>query len=462
MKATRKLYTVTDLGPGDGGKGGVVHKISSMARAHTVIKVGGAQGSHGVSTSSGDRFAFSQFGCGTLEGARTHLSPRFIALPEWIFWEAEALRYECGVHDAFGLLTIDEAVICATPYHGISSRIKELARGSNPRGTVGSGVGETFRFAERYPELTIRAGDLAAPNVRDRLVVVRDRVREGLAGVLGAEFLSIDRTAVSEEISLLENPAFLDYTVERFREVARRVWIVDSDYMRRRILQRDGVVVVESSHGILTDRYVGFHPHTSAIRTLPRFTHAMLAEAGYAGDIVNLGVTRAYQIRHGAGPIPTADPAMNETLLPGSHKEENRYQGKVRAGPLDLNLLRYAIAACGGPGAFHGLAVTWFDQLQRNREWRICESYRNATDPRFFTESGALRLRRGEDLAQFEFQENLGAHIASCIPEITTIGVSPDASPDELYSLCSTLNEKLGVDVRMVSMGPTERDKICR
>ena len=61
----KKAYTVTDLGGGDGGKGGVVHKLCSLRKPHTVIKVGGAQGHHGVTTSRGEQFAFSQFGCGT-------------------------------------------------------------------------------------------------------------------------------------------------------------------------------------------------------------------------------------------------------------------------------------------------------------------------------------------------------------------------------------------------------------
>ena len=39
----KKVYIVTDLGPGDGGKGGVVHKIASQFNAHTIVKVGGAQ-----------------------------------------------------------------------------------------------------------------------------------------------------------------------------------------------------------------------------------------------------------------------------------------------------------------------------------------------------------------------------------------------------------------------------------
>jgi adenylosuccinate synthase len=463
MKMTHKVYIVTDLGPGDGGKGGVVHKIVTMTRAHTVIKVGGAQGSHGVCTSAGERFAFSQWGCGTLQGVRTHLSPRMIIYPEGLLSEAEALLYECGIHDAFDLLTVDQRALCAAPYHGSASRLKELSRGNNPRGTIGTGVGEAYRYLERLPELAIRAQDLSRPDIKDLLAAIREQVRHDLEPIIRGEFLPGDRPEAEEEIRLLKDDNFLSYNAECFQKVGRQARIVDPEFLQREILSRDGVAVVESSHGILTDHFHGFHPHTSAIRTLPRFTQAMLREAGYEGQIVNVGVTRAYQIRHGAGPMPTADPSIAEQLLPGSHKEENRYQGKVRVGPLDLVLLRYAIEVCGGPSAFDGLAVTWFDQIRNSGVWQMCDSYHCADDPAYFSPTGGILVRRGADDDQIEYQENIGQQLLHCRPEITTVGLPTEATPDELFSFCAeVLQEKIKVPVRMVSFGPTERDKVCK
>ena len=357
---------------------------------------------------------------------------------------------------------MDENAICATPFHAISSHIKELARGNNPRGTIGSGIGETYRYAERYPELTIRVSDLKKFGLKDRLAAAREKISEDLHPIIAEKFLPADQEQVEEEIALLNDSAFMDFTIKRFREVPNRVKIVDGHYFRQ-ILARDGIVVVESSHGVLTDRYQGFHPHTSAIRTLPCFTHAMLHDAGYDGEVVNLGVSRAYQIRHGAGPMPTADPAMNGNLLPGSHKSENRYQGKVRVGPLDLVLLRYAIASCGGRKAFDGLAITWFDQIQNNGFWRICDRYINTSNSTFFLPSGELRVRYGADETQLYHQENLGRQLGDCVPEISEFPVSSNSSREELFDWCaSILGEKLGINVRMVSFGPSEQGKVCK
>ncbi len=460
---TEKVYVVTDLGPGDGGKGGVVHRVATLRDAHTIVKGGGAQGCHGVRTSRGERFAFSQWGCGTLEGIRTHLPSRFIVMPESLLIEADALRYEQGITNPFQLLTVDEMALCATPYHGIASRLKEMARGKQPRGTIGTGVGEAVRDAERFPELDIRVRDLSHVHLRDLLANVREQVILNLTPILYGEFLASDREEVEQEKKLLRDDRFLDFVTERFRKVAELARIVDHHFLAREILSKEGVVVVENSHGVLTDRFHGFHPHTSALRTLPCFTQEMLDEAGYRGQVVRLGVTRAYQIRHGAGPMPTADPTMGECLLPGSNKEENRYQGKVRVGPLDLVLLRYALAVCGGPSVFDGLAITWFDQIRTNGVWHVCHRYQNADDSTYFSPTGELHVRRGANEAQLVYQEALGKQLLRCTPEISTQHLHKDATQEELYELCAgVLKEGLGVPVRMVSFGPTERDKVCK
>ena len=366
---TGKVFVVTDLGPGDGGKGGVVHKIATMMDAHTVIKRGGAQGSHGVCTSHGERFAFSQWGCGTFEGIKTHISDQMIVSPEGLLNEAETLRYQFGIHNPFDLLTIDERALIATPYHGIASRLKELARGNNPRGTIGTGVGEAYRYYQRFGGQYMRVKHLYETRMGKMLEDIRWQIQGDLEPIVThGEFLESDYDAVQEEISRLFDDDYLDFTIQRFNQLLKQATIVRPDYLAKVILRQPGVAVVESSHGVLTDNRMGFWPHTSAICTLPSLTHQMLSEAGFDGQIVNIGVTRAYAIRHGAGPLPTADPAMTESLLPGSHKENNRYQGEMRVGPLDFVLLRYAIEACGGPSQFDGLAVTWFDQIQANKD----------------------------------------------------------------------------------------------
>jgi adenylosuccinate synthase len=464
-KHTKKLFTVTDLGPGDGGKGGVVHKIVNQLGCHTVVKVGGAQGSHGVRSARGERFNFSQFGCGTFDGARTHVSRKFVADPVGLVREGKLLQHAWKIDDVFDMITIDAEALCITPYHGIASRLYEIARKDKPRGTIGVGVGIAYRDAQLHPELAIRAGDLRdIIQYRDKLAAVREQKTRELQKLISADdFLEQDREIVAEQIALLRSDALVDYTIEHFEEMNRLIKIVDRNYLRREILSQDGTVVVESSHGVLTDSFYGFHPHTSKMRTLPRGTFDLLEECGYDGQVIRLGVTRAYQIRHGAGPMVTHSPEMVDALLPGSNKDENRYQGKVRVGPLDLVSLRYAISACGGPNAFDGIAISWFDQIQRLKTWSVCDHYDGAHDPDFFTPDGEIKVSCADDVrTQYAHQEQLGNLLRGCRPVVTTYDIAPQASREELVDLCaSVLKEKLSVPVRMISFGPTEDDKVC-
>ena len=383
----KKLYMVTDLGPGDGGKGGVVHKIAHMQKAHTIIKVGGAQGSHGVRTAEGDFFAFSQFGCGTFEGVRTYISKRFVADPIAIMAEAQALE-EVGVSNPLRLLHVSEAALCSTVFHMAASQLRELLFRDKPRGTIGSGVGQSYRLNESHPELSVFMRDLALPGLRDKLAALQVHYRNEFLEALQDldRFQMIDFKYVAEAQSILKNEKFVDATCDLMRAFAAERRIVADSYLADNILRRQGVVVSESSHGVLTDCYTGFHPHTSALRTLPRFTKALYEDAGYEGEIVSLGVHRAYQIRHGAGPMVTHDESMSASLLPGSNKQENRWQGSVRVGPLDLVSLRYAIAA-SGPSAYDALAITWFDQVEKRGSWDIATHYNGPLDTRFFYRS---------------------------------------------------------------------------
>lgn len=389
--------------------------------------------------------------------------PRIIIFPESLLNEADALKYQYGIHDPFGLLTIDERVLCSTHYHRIASHLKELARKDNPRGTVGTGVGEAYRYSLRFPELIIRVRDLSRPDLKDLLIAIREKIIADLDSIIHKEFLPQDRDEAQKEIDLLHNDDYPDFILKRFREASKLAKIVDSDFLRHEILSKDGVSIVESSHGVLTDHFHGFHPHTTALRTLPRFNRKMLESEGYTGQVVNIGVTRAYQIRHGAGPMPTDDPMMAENLLPGSHKDNDRYQGNARVGPLDLVMLRYAIEVCGGKISFDGLAITWFDQIVKNGEWRICNHYNGADDQRYFTQSGEIKIRRGEDDAQLDYQEALGKKLLHCRPELMTFPLPHSADRNELFSFCAEiLKEKVCIPVRMVSFGPTERDKVCK
>ena len=431
-----KIYVVTDLGPGDGGKGGVVHALSRNFDASVIIKRGGAQGSHGVRTSYGESFNFSQWGCGTFEGVSTFLSEQMVISPVGLSNESEALK-RLGIYDPFTLLSCDPACISATPFHRISSQLEELLLGENPRGTIGTGVGQAYRMFKTLGEVaTIRASELKDREVvRIKLQKQLDYYRERYAKISREDGLPGDAELIAENLSLLYDDGFLPYCLDLFEDVGKKLRLRDLS----EVLKGDGVAVVECSHGVLTDAETGLKPHVSAIRTLPKFTREMLRAAGYDGTIINYAVHRAYEIRHGAGPMPTYDPEFTARMLPGSHKDENRWQGIVRAGALDLNLLRYALDMSSNT-PFDGLCLTWFDQiLACDRIWPLCVNYKNAPAT---NESYVDFFKKAE-------------------PNTIKYSIKKPILKQELFEFVgNTLEGFLNVPLKLLSIGPTELDKV--
>jgi adenylosuccinate synthase len=460
--AVRRLFTITDLGGGDGGKGGVVHKVCCQWKAHTVLKVGGAQGGHGVRNSRGQSLSFSQFGCGSLEGVRTHLTRLMVIEPYGLMREAQALKYQLGLREALDLITADPDCLCTTPYHQIASRLQELARKDKPKGTVGIGVGVAVLDAETHPETAIHVADLVTRDLRDKLAAIRERIMCELAPIT-ANLESLwpqDLENARELAGFLCDKSLLDRIAEKFQEVGRSVKIADREFLQK-LLREDGTVVAESSHGVLTDRYYGFHPNITRLRTVPTATiWKMLEELGYDGKVFKLAVSRAYAIRHGAGPMVTEDPTLTEQLMPGSHKEYSRWTGDIRVGPLDFVALRYAVNCCGGPKAFDGIAVTWLDQIPVYGKWDICNSYQDVDEPDLFTPQGEIIVGHGTGEQQSKRQERLGNALRSCRPVLTSYEVGKEVDT-RLIELCrAEMLEKLGIPVRMVSVGPTENEKL--
>ncbi len=435
-----KIYVVTDLGPGDGGKGGIVHALSCAQddEVNLIIKRGGAQGSHGVHTSYEEKFNFSQWGCGTLEGIPTFCSEQMIISPVGLKNESEALK-RLGIADPFLLLTVDPSCICATPFHKISSQLEELLLKDKPRGTIGTGVGRAYRMQQEYGDaFTIYAAELTSPSVirkklRRQCDFYRGEYNNSVEGLVLAE----DVPLAKENLMLLSDDKYLQYCVDLFITIGKKLNLAElADVLSKSA----GTAIVECSHGVLTDADVGLKPHVSAIRTLPKFTVEMLRAAGYDGRIINFAVRRAYEIRHGAGPMPTYDEKFTQAMLPGSHKEANRWQGIVRAGALDFNLFRYALECCKET-QFDGLCLTWFDQIiSNNRIWPVCSSYESSPPA---------------NMDYVEFLQNIAR------PRIERLALPTANGEQELFCIVSDiLRQYIKLPLVMLSVGPTETDKI--
>lgn len=336
-----KAIITVGLGFGDEGKGATVDFLTRNYQAEVVVRYsGGSQAGHNVEVPDGSRHTFSQFGAGTLAGAKTYLGPRMIISPGTMPPEAEHLK-SLGITDPMHSLTAHPECLVSTIYHLLLNRLREAARGSDRHGSCGLGIGETRHYWLRYGQDAIFAADLRDEVIlKTKLTLLRDRFLQEM------QSLPILDEALSEtlyETRPAEEAAALQKDAEGMQLSPR---IPDAKTM-----------IFEGAQGVLLDEWKGFHPYTtwSSVTT----EHALeLADEHDIQDVTVLGLTRAYSTRHGAGPFPTFDAEFSSKIIDAGNPV-NAWQGAIRSGPLDLVLLRYAISSC----PVDGLVISNFDQL---------------------------------------------------------------------------------------------------
>jgi adenylosuccinate synthase len=315
---------VIGLGFGDEGKGVVTEYLCSQDPDNTIVVrfSGGQQAGHKVI--KGDvEHVFHNFGSGTLSGCPTYWSSHCTFNP-WTLWIEYLELLAKGIRPQLYIHSD-----CAVTTHGI------------------------FRTKERHKVLPIRVADLltADPQRLDSLMV---QVRE----YYDAEPMNMG--------------IYWD-AVWKMRQELGSVFHMDRTYPLREHS------VFEGSQGLMLDEHIGHMPHCTPSDITPRniLKHGL--------DEIFL-VTRAYQTRHGKGPM------TNEKypVRPLNDEKEtnvcNKWQGEFRSTMLDLEQLVHAkskgIDEIVPKNTKISLVVTCIDQLpkysftQHGRRWDF-DSYKN-------------------------------------------------------------------------------------
>jgi adenylosuccinate synthase len=123
--------------------------------------------------------------------------------------------------------------------------------------------------------------------------------------------------------------------------------------------------IFEGSQGILLDQHHGFFPNV---------TRSSVGIEGLEGLVEHIRlnfVTRAYQTRHGNGPMTNEDIPNNIKINPNETNKLHVHQGLFRRSTLDLNLLKYALDR-QAPYSYRdntNLFITCLDHVEN--EWKL-------------------------------------------------------------------------------------------
>lgn len=320
---------------GDETKGATVDWLASRKRPETVVRFsGGPQTAHNVVTPTGEHHTFAMFGSASFQQIPTTLT-RFALINPFNLVKEGGILYDKTGWNPFAGLQISGDALLITPMHVWLNRKREEARGDNPHGSCGQGIGETQLYKLNHPGSELIMEDLLPEN-RDRL---ETKLSKLLVYVQEQANQTYDPTVheLMNEYSAMMNSGLLNIVPDE-----RIISVISHGYH-----------IFEGSQGVLLDEDQGFHPHTTWSTVTSQNAQVLLEEAGKSPGFV-LGVLRSYMTRHGAGPFNSEipDTAENTLRFPEPHNQWGLYQGSWRRGWLDLPALEYASRATKGVDAF--------------------------------------------------------------------------------------------------------------
>jgi adenylosuccinate synthase len=158
---------------------------------------------------------------------------------------------------------------------------------------------------------------------------------------------------------------------------------IDNIILAYKIPDKYTNIIFEGSQGLLLDQTNGFFPNVARTNT----GTANILDLGYKPDVYL--VTRAYQNRHGNGPMTNIDIDFDVTLHDGEANVSNKYQGDFRTTVLDLDLMKYAIMKdeyLRSEYTKKSLVITCIDHLDIYKVTLNGELYNFETDLRSFVQ----------------------------------------------------------------------------
>jgi len=239
--------------------------------------------------------------------------------------------------------------------HVALDKARELARGNDPIGTTGRGIGPAYE--DKIARRAIRISDLFSPEV----------MRERLATLLDLHNFLLQRYYNHEPIDLSEE-------FDRLLALGERVtpMVADVTQLLNEMQEAGASVLFEGAQGALLDIDLGTYPFVTSSNTTIGGASTGTGVGPKSIDYI-LGIVKAYTTRVGAGPFPTELFDDMGKHLASVGAEFGSTTGRPRrCGWFDAVALRRAVFT----NSLTGLCVTKLDVLDGLEEIKICVGYR--------------------------------------------------------------------------------------
>ena len=413
---------------GDEGKGKIVDLLTERAAA--VARFQGGHNAGHTLVINGEKTVLSLIPSGILREDSLCLIGNgvVVALPA-LLKEADML-VERGV-PVFARLKVSPACPLILPSHVALDRARERARGVNPIGTTGRGIGPAYE--DKVSRRALRISDLFQ----------RERLAAKLGEVLDLHNFMLRHYYNTDTVDFQQ---VLDETLAQGERVKP---LVDDVSLLLRNLHRAGKnILFEGAQGALLDVDLGTYPYVTSSNTTAGNAATGTGIGPRAFSYV-LGIVKAYTTRVGSGPFPTElFDEYGEHLSRVGHEFGAVTGRRRRTGWFDAVALRRAILH----NSVTGLCVTKLDVLDGLDVIRLCTGYR----------------MRGSVSVEPPL---LADHYADCEPvyedmpgwKESTVGVTADSAlPAAARRYLDRIEVLAGVPLDIISTGADREHTIIR
>lgn len=418
-----KVDVLLGLQWGDEGKGKVVDVLTPTYDVVARFQ-GGPNAGHTLEF-EGKKFVLRSVPSGIFQGGKVNVIGNGVVLDPALF-KAEVEALEKAGHKLTGRLKISRKAHLILPTHRLLDTAYEAAKGEAKIGTTGKGIGPTY--TDKVSRSGLRVGDILQ------------------------NFDQKYKCAVERHKNLLKQYGFADdwtsLEKEWFEgiEFIKRFELIDSEPYVNKALQEGKRVLAEGAQGTMLDIDFGSYPFVTSSNTVAAGACIGLGVApARIGDVY--GIFKAYCTRVGSGPFPTElfDKAGDEMRERG-HEFGSVTGRPRRCGWIDLVALKYAVMING----VTRLIMMKSDVLDSMERIKACVAYRID----------------GEETSDFPFE--LGDNVEPVYVELpgwkTDMTRMTDEAefPEAFKNYLSFLEERLGVAIKIVSVGPDREQTIER
>ncbi len=418
-----KVDVLLGLQWGDEGKGKIVDVLTPgydiVARFQ-----GGPNAGHTLEF-EGQKYVLRSVPSGIFQGGKINIIGNGVVLDPALF-KAEIEALEASGHDLVKRLLISKKAHLILPTHRLLDAAYENAKGIGKIGTTGKGIGPTY--TDKVSRNGLRVGDIQH-NFKEKYKTAVARHEE----ILKQLNYTYDLASIEKE--WFEGLEFL-----------KRFTLVDSDHLLNKELSSGKKVLAEGAQGTMLDIDFGSYPFVTSSNTVCAGACTGLGIApSKVGDVY--GIFKAYCTRVGSGPFPSELHDETGQKMRDLGCEYGSVTGRPRrCGWIDLVALRYAIMI---NGVTH-LIMMKSDVLDTFDTILACVAYKiNGVE----TEDFPFEIN--------ETVEPVYAELPGWKTDMTKMQ-SEDEFPEEFNAYLSFLEEMLGVNIKIVSVGPDRAQTIIR